>query len=95
MPPRRIHNAKQRMPTILAYENFEAWLEGSADDAHAALKPYPAELMAAWPVSARVNSPKNNDAKLLRRSLRKSIPAQEPRSSFPTELQALSRVTFP
>jgi putative SOS response-associated peptidase YedK len=69
MPPNalmaEIHNAKQRMPMILAFENIEAWLEGSADDAHAALMPYPAELMAAWPVSARVNSPKNNDAKLL------------------------------
>ena len=28
----------------------------------ALLRPYPAEAMTAYPVSLRVNSPKNNDA---------------------------------
>jgi len=31
----------------------------------AVLEPYPADLMVAYEVSARVNSPKNNDAKLI------------------------------
>jgi hypothetical protein len=29
------------------------------------LTPYPDDLMVAWPVSTRVNTPKNNDAKLI------------------------------
>ena len=46
--PAEIHNAKQRMPAILRSEDISAWLAGSADDARAALKPYPADSMAAW-----------------------------------------------
>jgi putative SOS response-associated peptidase YedK len=69
MPPNalmaEIHNAKQRMPAILAAEDIEPWLRGSSDDARAALKQYPAELMVAHPVSPRVNTPNNNDSALL------------------------------
>ena len=69
MPPNalmaEIHNAKQRMPAILQSADIEAWLTGSTDEARAALKPYPDDLMHAQKVSTRVNSPKNNDAKLL------------------------------
>jgi putative SOS response-associated peptidase YedK len=60
-----IHNVRQRMPAILAREDTEAWLAGSTQEAHAALKPYPADSMLAWPVSRRVNTPKNNHASLI------------------------------
>ena len=53
------------MPAILAREDFEAWLAGSPEQARAALKQYPSDLMLAHPVSSRVNSPKNNDAELI------------------------------
>ena len=62
---RDIHNAKQRMPAILQAENVEAWLTGSPEQARAVLKPYPSDEMLAWPVSSRVNTPKNNDATLI------------------------------
>lgn len=69
MPPNKlmaeIHNAKQRMPAMLAAEDIEARLAGSSDDAKSALKPYPDEMMAAHPVSARVKSPKNSDPALV------------------------------
>jgi putative SOS response-associated peptidase YedK len=63
----QIHNApgKQRMPAILSAAAVQDWLRGSPTEAHAVLQPYPAELMVAWPVSVRVNSPKNNDAQLV------------------------------
>ncbi len=51
--------------TILAAELHDSWLSGSVEQAREALQPYSAEHMVAWPVSTRVNSPKNNDAKLL------------------------------
>ena len=60
-----IHNGGQRMPAILCEQEREAWLQGSADEARAALRPYPADAMAAHPVSSRVNSPRSNDAALL------------------------------
>ena len=61
----RIHNDKQREPALLLSEDHEAWLSGNAQDAFASLKPYPDELLCAWPVSKRVNTPRNNDSGLI------------------------------
>ena len=55
-----------RMPVILPVEHHAVWLsEIEGGDLKALLKPYPAEQMKMWPVSSRVNSPKNNDPQLL------------------------------
>lgn len=62
----RIHNARQRMPAILAKEDRKAWLEGSAEEAFSVLRPYPDEHLVAWPVSTRVNTPRNNVADLVK-----------------------------
>jgi putative SOS response-associated peptidase YedK len=61
----KIHNAKQRMPAILAREDRDAWLKGTPDEGFAALKHYPDTHLVATPVSTRVNAPKNNDATLI------------------------------
>jgi putative SOS response-associated peptidase YedK len=61
----RIHNMKQREPAILRREDHEAWLTGTPDEAFACLQPYPDELLSAWPVSKRVNSPVNDDPSLV------------------------------
>jgi putative SOS response-associated peptidase YedK len=63
-----IHNTgnyPHRMPAIVSAADREAWLQGSAEEAQAVLKPYPADLMDAYEVSARVNSVKNNDPGLI------------------------------
>lgn len=62
-----IHNARQREPAILRPEHWRCWLSGPADQAYACLQQYPDELRSAWPVSKRVNSPRNNDAALAER----------------------------
>jgi putative SOS response-associated peptidase YedK len=56
---RRIHD---RMPVIIDPADYDAWLE-AADTTipMALLQPYPAEKMRSYPVSQRVNSPKNDD----------------------------------
>jgi len=57
-----------RMPVILASEDWDAWLETDAKDAvglQGLLKPYPAEGMTAWPVSTKVNSPRNDSVECL------------------------------
>ena len=53
-----LHN---RMPVILDDKDYPRWLDRSVPGKEVAdlLKPYPSELMEAWPVSTRVNSPKN------------------------------------
>jgi putative SOS response-associated peptidase YedK len=60
-----IHNVKHRMPAILAKEDRDVWLSGTADDAFSVIKQYADTHMVATPVSTRVGSPKNNDAKLI------------------------------
>jgi putative SOS response-associated peptidase YedK len=60
-----IHNTQHRMPAIIAREDREAWLSGSAEEAWATLKAYPDAHMVAWPVNTRVNKPANDDAQLI------------------------------
>ena len=58
----------ERMPVILAPEDWDVWLESEAKDAQALqnlLKPYPAEDMKAWPVSTKVNSPRNDSVECM------------------------------
>lgn len=54
-----IHN---RMPAILHPEEEQVWLSGTEDISRLVelLRPYPAHEMLAYPVSALVNSPKND-----------------------------------
>jgi putative SOS response-associated peptidase YedK len=63
-----IHNTGKnphRMPAILRKEDHEAWLAGTLEDARGVLQQYPADLMYAYAIGTRVNSPKNNAPELL------------------------------
>lgn len=65
---RQVHNTGNnpyRMPAILSPADYDSWLKGGAAEARAVLRQYPQELMAAYQVSTRVNSPRNNDEKLI------------------------------
>lgn len=53
----------ERMPVILDEDQIGAYL--TAPDPRDLLRPYPAEAMRLWPVSARVNAVRNDDADLL------------------------------
>ena len=57
---REIHT---RMPVILPEEHHDSWLSG--EGGKEILVPFPANQMKAWPISSRVNSPKNNDAEII------------------------------
>lgn len=54
-----------RMPVILPPSAYERWLSPMEADPHDLLVPYPAELMVMWPISSRINSPKNDTPDLL------------------------------
>ena len=52
-----------RMPVIVAPEDYDRWLDTRVDAAGVAdlLRPYPAEQMEAQPVGTQVNNPRNDD----------------------------------
>ena len=54
-----------RMPVILASENYSRWLSSIEPDPRDLLGPYDANLMAMWPISTRVNAVANDDAGVL------------------------------
>jgi putative SOS response-associated peptidase YedK len=57
-----------RMPVIVAPEDYAGWLDASIDDPvaiSAMLLPFPAGLMRAYPVSTRVNNVKNDSSDLI------------------------------
>jgi putative SOS response-associated peptidase YedK len=57
-----------RMPVIVAPADYPAWLDPASHDAEALMqlvRPYPAENMAARPVSPRVSRPENDDPALI------------------------------
>jgi len=56
-----------RMPAILKQDSYDRWL-GLEPDPHELLISYPSELMTTWPISTRVNKPKNDDPSILDRS---------------------------
>jgi putative SOS response-associated peptidase YedK len=56
-----------RMPGILDPATYDRWL-GPEPDPRTLLFSYPAQFMAMWPISTRVNSPDNDDPSLLNRS---------------------------
>jgi putative SOS response-associated peptidase YedK len=55
-----------RMPVILPEEHHARWL-GEVEDGglKELLKAFPAEQMRMWPISPRLNSPKDNDPDIL------------------------------
>ncbi len=62
-----LHN---RMPVILPEASYADWLNPAENRAKAVqglLKPYPSDAFAYYPVSERVNSPRNDDADCLER----------------------------
>jgi putative SOS response-associated peptidase YedK len=63
----RVHD---RMPVVLAPEEYDAWLDvdaRNADTRKELLRPFPSSEMIAYPVSPQVNSPQSQGADLIKR----------------------------
>jgi putative SOS response-associated peptidase YedK len=54
------------MPAILRRKDYQTWLHGNPVAAKAALQPYKAQWMHAYPVSPRINSCDVDDPDLIR-----------------------------
>ena len=65
-----------RMPVIIAPESYERWLSPIEPDPHDLLAPYPSEPMVIWPISMRVNAPRNDSEDILERV--EPFPAHSP-----------------
>ncbi|MBW7885405.1 MAG: SOS response-associated peptidase [Caldilineaceae bacterium] len=68
-PNEKMSELHNRMPVILAPEDFSEWLGTGGDDTPATLailkhlfRPYPAERLEIYPVSLYVNNPRNEGA---------------------------------
>jgi putative SOS response-associated peptidase YedK len=75
---RPIHD---RMPVILAPQDYGSWLDAGAHDSRALMRyvrPYPGERMSAYRVSTRVSKPENDDPSLV-----------EPASDAPVQSELL------
>jgi putative SOS response-associated peptidase YedK len=77
-----------RMPVILAPDDYLTWIEGdrvSVEDAKALIKPAPDGTLAPRPVSNRANAVKNDDAANLDPFDPSGAPAAPPRKSDPRQ----------
>jgi putative SOS response-associated peptidase YedK len=59
---RELHD---RMPVILAPDDYAAWLDAGIAKAQELLRPYPPDQMTVYPVNLRVNNVKNDDVECL------------------------------
>jgi putative SOS response-associated peptidase YedK len=67
-PNELMANLHNRMPVILHPRDHARWLDASAQSPENLLpliKPYPADVMSAYPVSTLVNKPENNSPELV------------------------------
>lgn len=67
-PNTLMQSIHDRMPVIIAPEDYGAWLDPANHDTDELMnyvRPYPAERMAGWPVSVRVNKPENDEPSLI------------------------------
>ena len=65
----------ERMPVIIPKEKEDLWLDPKTEEQAlllGLLKPYPADQMEAYPVSKKVNSPRNNSPDCLTRLMVKA-----------------------
>ena len=61
-----VHNAKQRMPAILAESDYDSWLHGPPQQARIASTEYGRSKARAWKVHRRVNNAQQpNDERLI------------------------------
>ena len=61
-----IHNTRKRMPVVLESRLAQdAWLAGRTEEAPAVAQPLADGMLAAHPISTRINNPNAGDPELL------------------------------
>ena len=81
----KLSKLHHRMPVILPQDSYADWLNPAENRAKAVqghLRPYPSDAFACYPVSERVNSPRNDDAACLERRAEEKEPPRLQGSLF-------------
>ncbi|HYT97495.1 MAG TPA: SOS response-associated peptidase [Casimicrobiaceae bacterium] len=78
-----LRDVHDRMPLIIAPEDYARWLDRSTSAVTDLIAPYPADALRVHPISSRVNAVKNDDAALLERV--DEAPAEEGPESVPDD----------
>ena len=68
-----------RMPVIIAPEDWGRWLSAPVEDIAELVRPYPDDAMQAWPVSRRVSKTAEDDAGLIEFAADDLLPCQNQR----------------
>jgi putative SOS response-associated peptidase YedK len=66
-PNEMIGTIHDRMPVILQPKDYTRWLSDQEPDPHDLLKLFPSGLMTMWPISTKVNYPRNDTPDILDR----------------------------
>lgn len=80
-----------RMPVVVDEKDRGDWRAGK--DAKKILRPFDASRMDAYPISSRINSPRNDDARLIERTPGNS--EKEPGTGFAILTRCSSGLNFP
>ena len=64
-PNELVASLHDRMPVIVAPEDYGAWLGGDSREAQALVRPYPSARMVAYPVGLRVNRAGHDEPALI------------------------------
>src|SRR6266498_2244384 len=67
-----------RMPLIIAPEQYARWLDPHEDDVRDLVVPFPAERMTHYPISTRVNNVRHDDDKIIEYAEPVTVAAHEP-----------------
>jgi len=67
-----------RMPVIIAAEDWAKWLAGPVQDIEALIRPYTADAMQAWPVERRVSKTAEDDANMILPMLAENVQMSRP-----------------
>jgi putative SOS response-associated peptidase YedK len=81
-----LHGVHDRMPVIIAPEQYARWLDPHLPDVPDLVAPFPAASMTWYPVSAQVNNVHHDNASLIERVA--PAPAGEPVTAEPARPQA-------
>ncbi len=74
-----------RMPLIIAPEQYARWLDPHEDDVRDLVVPFPAERMTHYPISTRVNNVRHDDDKIIECAEPVTVAAHEPEQVAPPE----------
>jgi putative SOS response-associated peptidase YedK len=86
-----------RMPVVIASEQFDLWLGGRDEDTAAAsslIRPAPDDLLVAIPVSSDVNRVANDNPKLIELSAEIAEPTPNPKCAAPAKKDSGQGVLF-